>query len=159
MKDLIIQALNSVYQKAINADISETKRVEKTISIENVKPIDIASFMRENNVPDDAELRHSTCESIYDACEGFYLSWIVEKPLSESEKEVERLKSKKRFFSNYSFQAVHGLLTENGYKRVGVNTALLTPYSKDAVYEMFLDKDFDGLVKYYSLYFKKDLDN
>ncbi len=158
MKELIIQALDSVYEKFINVDIPETKRVEKTINIDNVKPIELHSFMNENNIPDDAELRYSTCESIYDDCEGFFLSWYVEEPLSESEKEAERSKCKKHIFSNYSFRAIYNLLIKNGYKRVGVNTGLLTPYSKDTVYEMFLNKDFDGLVNYYSLYFKKDRD-
>ena len=151
MKDLIIQALN-VVEKMV-PEIPKTKKVEKTISIENVKPIDIPSFMKENNVPDDAEL------SLGSEWEGFFLSWYVEVPLSESEMEAERAERKRRIFSHYSFKTIYNLLTQNGYNRVGVNTALLVPYSEAIIYEMFLNKDYNGLVKYYSLYFKKDLDN
>ncbi len=151
MKDLIIQALKIVEQMV--PEIPKTRKLEKTISIENVKPIDIPSFMKENNVPNNAEL------SLGSEWEGFFLSWCVDAPLSESEMEAERAERKKRIFSNNSFKAVYDLLTQNGYKRVGVNTALLAPYSEAIKFEMFLNKDYDGLVKYYSLYFKKDLDN
>ena len=152
MKDLIIQALNVAYNKLI-ASIPQTKKVEKTISIMDVKPIELLEFMRDNDIPDDAVFHGN--DNGYDGWDDFVLSWEVEVPTSETDQTVY----KRIRFSDIAFNMVFHLLTANGYTRVGVSSQNLKQYDKKQIYEMFLNKDFDNLVDYYSLYFKKDLDN
>jgi len=45
---------------------------------------------------------------------------------------------------------------KNGYKRTGYNSGLLKQFDDTTVYDMYISKDFDRLVKYYSLPFVKE---
>lgn len=59
--------------------------------------------------------------------------------------------------THIAFPLVSQLLRDNGYTRVGYNTGLLKEFDDTTVYDMYVDDDFDRLVKYYSLPFvKKD---
>lgn len=152
MKDLIIQALNEAHNRLLKS-IPQTKKVEKTISIMDVKPIELLAFMKDNDIPDNAVF-HGT-DNGYDGWDDFVLAWDIEIPTSDSDK----LLHKRLRFSEIAHQMVYDLLTKNGYKRVRVSSQNLKGYSSSHIYEMFLNKDFDGFLDYYSLYFKKDLDN
>lgn len=152
MNDLIIQALNGAYEKA-EKNTPQTKKVEKTIRILDVKPIELPKFMRENNIPDDADF--CGVDNGYDGWNDFVLCWYVDAPLTES----EQLENKKKRFTYLAYKSVYDLLTNNGYKRVPVDSSVFKAYSEASLFEMFMKKDFDWLATYYSFYFKKDLDN
>jgi len=48
---------------------------------------------------------------------------------------------------------IYDALIKNGYKRVGFNSGRLKEFNDTTVYEMYSSKDFDRLIKYYSLSF------
>ena len=69
--------------------------------------------------------------------------------------DKDKLKFRRKRFSTIAFKRVFDLLTTNGYKRVGFNSGLLRDYKDTTVYDMYMENDFDRLVKYYSLSFVK----
>ena len=87
MKDLIIQALNGAYEKA-EKNTPQIKKVEKTISIMDVKPIELLAFMKDNDIPDNAVF-HGT-DNGYDGWDDFVLAWDIEIPTSDSDKLLHK---------------------------------------------------------------------
>lgn len=146
MKELIIQALDEAFIK-FEKTIPQTKKQEQLVSIVDINPLDIAQFMKDNDIPSNAYFTGR--DNGYDAWDDICLGWEIDVPTTEKEK----LKYKKRTFTNYAFQSVRKLLLENGYKNVGYSTRLLYEFDDTTVYEMYINKDFDRLVKYYSLPF------
>ena len=148
MKELIVQALN-------NAIILLDKRVPQTkheviyTCIDDVKPCEIQEFMKDNYIPDDAWFGGRP--NGYDAFDAVCLCHEIIIPTTDKEK----LKFKRNSFSSVAFKAVFDLLLVNGYKRVGFNSALMKPFNGTTVYDMYINKEFDRLVEYYSLSFIK----
>lgn len=140
MKELLIQALDAAYAK-MERGIPSTKEVTKSVSIEDVNPMDLIEFMNKNQIPINAYFSICAC-----------LSYTVTVPNSES----DNLKYRKKIFCSFAWPAVYELLTANGYKRVGFNSGLLRQFDDTTVYEMYMEKDWDRLVKYYSLAIKGD---
>ena len=103
--------------------------------------------MQDNNIPTDAYFTGR--ENGYDAWDDICLGWEIDVPTTDKEK----LKYKKQKFDNYAFQSVRVLLTQNDYKRVGYNTSLLKEFDDTTVFDMYVNEEFDRLVKYYSLRF------
>jgi hypothetical protein len=150
MKNLIIDALDEAYIR-LEKQIPQTKKEMKTISIGDVKPLELTKFMKDNDVPDDAYF--SGRDNGYDGWEvgDIVLAWDIDVPTNEKEK----LKYSKDRFRNIAWQYVYRSLTTNGYTRVGYSSGLLKQFDDTTVYDMYMDKDFDRLVKYYSLPFIK----
>ena len=88
-----------------------------------------------------------------------------------STSEKEKLEYKNYRFHDIAFKKVYDLLTTNGYKRIsdrnqgritykqrskysGISSIIL--FDNKSVYEMYIDKELDKLVEYYSMYFQKD---
>lgn len=150
MKDLIIQALDGAIIK-FDKQIPLTKKETKYINITNIKPLDIGNFIKENNLPDDVYFGGKP--NGYDSFDEVCLCYEVFVPTTEKEK----LKFKQKNFSTIAFKFVYDTLTNNGYKRVGFNTGLLKEFDNTTVYDMYINKEFDRLVKYYSLPFVKNV--
>ena len=148
MVELIEQALDLGFEK-LQRQVPKTKKSTKSISIMDVNPMDLVSFMKENNVPDTAYFDGR--DNGYDAFDDILLSWKVEIPTTDQDK----LKFKKKKFDSVAWNLVYKLFLENGYERTGYNTGLLKQFDDTTVYDMYIDKDFDRLFKYYSLRFKK----
>jgi len=149
MKDLIIQALNDAIVILDNR-IPQTKKKTIYVNIDDVKPADILSFMKDNDIPATAEFGGKP--NGYDAFDEVCLVYDVDIPTTEKDK----LKAKKDRFTNIAFRAVYDLLIANGYKRVGYRSGLLKPFDNTTVYDMYINKEFDRLVEYYSLPFVKE---
>lgn len=151
MKDLIIQALDNAMILA-EKQVPSTKRVSKSISILDVRPIDLLSFMKDNNIPDDAEFYGR--DNGYDGWDDIQLSWYVEIPTTETDK----LKDKKNTFNNsLAWRCVYDLLLLNGYKRAAsYYSGDFKQFDDTTIYDMYIKGDFDRLVKYYSLRFIKE---
>ena len=145
MKDLLIQALTDAFAH-VEKQIPQTKKETKEISIENVKPLDIVDFMKENGIPDDAYFVVGE-EGQY----GVFLSWDVEVPTTEADK----LKFVKYKTDYVTWQYVYKLLTANGYKRIRYDASYFRKFGDTSIYKMFIEKDFDRLVEYYSGFFTK----
>ena len=145
MKDLLIQALTDAFAH-VEKQIPQTKTQRKEISIENVKPLDIVDFMKENGIPDDAYFVGPEEGQL-----GVFLSWDVEVPTTEADK----LKFVKNKTDYVTWQYVYKLLTANGYKRIPYDSSYFRKFNDTTLYNMFIEKDFDRLVEYYSGFFGK----
>jgi len=149
MKDLIILALTNALSK-LDDKAPLIKKSYKSISILDVSPIDLLSFMKDNNIPDDADFDGK--DNGYDAWDDILLSWSIDVPTTDKDK----INYKRKIFNSHAaFKSVYDLLTVSGYKRQGSYSNLFKPFDDTTVYDMFIDKDFDRLVKYYSLSFAK----
>lgn len=150
MKELLIDALSDAIIK-LNKITPQTKNDIKRINIIDVDPLDLPNFMKENNVPDNAYFDGR--ENGYDGWNvgEVYLSWDIEIPTTEKDK----LKFRRNRFTSLAFKFVYDKLTTNGYKRVGFNSGLLKEFNNTTVYDMLNNNEFDRLVKYYSLSFKR----
>ena len=146
MKELIIQALNNAFVM-LEKGTPQTKKKLIQVIIADVSPLNIVEFMRENNIPDNASF--GGVDNGYDAYSDICLEYDVNIPTTEKDK----LKFKRDRFPTIAFRLVYDLLTNNGYKRVGYNTGLLKQFDDTTVYDMYINKDFERLVKYYSLPF------
>jgi hypothetical protein len=149
MKKFIIKALDEALVH-IYKITPTTKIVERSVSVMHVMPKDILTFMKENSIPDDACFAGK--DNGYDGFDDILLSWDIKVPTTEE----DRLKYRRERFNSVSFKRLHDLLTANGYKRVGYNTRLLKEFNDTIVYDMYMNKEWDRLIKYYSLSFKVD---
>jgi hypothetical protein len=149
MKDLIVQALSAAIV-LLESRTPQTKKKTIYVGIEDVKPADILSFMEDNDIPDTAEFGGKP--NGYDAFDEVCLVYDVDIPTTDKDK----LKAKRDRFTNIAFRAVYDLLLANGYKSVGYRSNLLKPFDNTTVYDMYINKEFDRLVEYYSLPFVKE---
>lgn len=149
MKDFIIKALSEAILK-LEEQTPQTKKQTKYIDIEDIKPIDINNFIKENNIPENCYFGGKP--NSYDSFDCVCLCYEIDIPTTDKDK----LEYKRRVFNTIAFKRVYDLLTNNGYKRVGYNTGLLKEFNNTTVYDMFINKEFDKLVKYYSLPFIKE---
>lgn len=147
MKELIIQALNDAYPVFLKT-VPLTKKVTEYVNIQDVKPLELPEFIKNNNIPEDAWFGGKP--NGYDAFDEICLCYDIDVLTNEKERE----KYKKEKFSSYAWHHVYSLLLANGYKRVVYNSRLLKEFDNTSVYQMYLDKDFDRLVRYYSLPFR-----
>ncbi len=161
MGNLLKKALDDAFIKLEN-QVPQTKKKTETISIQDVKPSQLLSFMKSNDIPNDAYFTGT--DNGYDGWNDIVLAWEVDVPTTEKEK----LEYKNRRFHDIAFKSVYDLLTPNGYKRTSGNDRNRITYRKSSyashiimfdnktVYEMYMDKDFNSLLEYYSMYFKKE---
>ena len=163
MRNLISKALNDAFTILEN-QLPQTKKKMETISIQDVNPSELISFMKSNDIPKDAYF--SGIDNGYDGWNDIVLAWEVDVPTSEKEKS----EYKNYRFHDISFKKVYDLLTTNGYKRIsGLDNSRITykkrsnevssiiMFDNKSVYEMYMDKDLDKLVEYYSMYFQKEV--
>src|ERR1035441_7215969 len=148
MKELIIQALSDAFV-SLEKVIPQTKKKVESISIIDVTPMDLITFMKDNNIPENASFGGR--DNGYDAWDDILLEWDVDVPTTDRDK----LNFKRKNFTNYANQALYTLLLKNGYKRVGYSTSDLMKFDNTTVYDMYINKEFDRLEKYYSLPFVK----
>jgi hypothetical protein len=148
MKTLLIQALDDAFV-VLEKQVPNTKKKMEFMSILDIKPSEISSLMKENDIPDDAYFTGR--DNGDDGWDDILLAWDVDIPTTEKDKILYKRKT----FSTIAFRKVYELLTTSGYKRVGFSTGLLKQFDDTTVYDMYMNKDFDRLVKYYSLPFVK----
>lgn len=127
----------------------QTNRVIKSIDIGDVSPLEIVSFMKDNNVPDNAYFGGEN--NGYDGWVPWVvlLCWEIDIPTTEK----ERLEYRRKKFDNIIFPMLFKELTKLGYKRKGFDSGLFKPFKDTTVYDMYINKEFDRLVEYYGLYF------
>ena len=162
MRNLISKALNNAFTTLEN-QIPQTKKKTETISIQDVKPSQLMSFMKSNDIPNDAYFTGT--DNGYDGWNDIVLAWEVDVPTSEKEKS----EYKNYRFHDIAFKKVYDLLTTNGYKiiserdrdrvtykKISNSLSSIIMFDNKSVYEMYMDKDLDKLVEYYSMYFQKE---
>ncbi len=149
MKEHIMKVLDDVYNDLLK-QTPKTKKQTKSLSIFNTKPIDLISFMKENNIPDDAYFDGR--DNGYDAFDDILISWDIIIPTTDDDK----LSFIKQRFDSYSFRKIHDLFIKNGYIRIRGNYKELKPFENKSRYDMYKNGEFDELLKYYSIVFSKD---
>ena len=149
MKELIKQALSDAFE-LLNKQTPLTKTEVVGENIDGISPMDIPKFMVENNIPIDAWFGTGENEGFV-AYNTVMLYYNVTVPTTEK----EQLKYKRYSFTTVAWKSVYNLLLNNGYKRVGYNTSFLKEFDDTSVYDMYINNEFDRLVKYYSLPFVK----
>lgn len=70
-------------------------------------------------------------------------------------KKEDREDEIKRRFSNANFKIAYDIFIAAGFKRVGVNSSEFERFDGDSVYAMLHRKDYDKIMEYYMLFFKK----
>ena len=150
MKNIIIQALDTAFD-VVSSHARQTKTVVKSVSIMDVEPLKIKEFIKANKIPKDCYFDGK--DNGYDGYSDFCLCWDIKVPFTDKEQASH---NKKTFNSWLAFRTVYKWLTNEGYIRVGFNSGLLKEFDNTTVFDMYMEKDFDRLTKYYSLYFKKD---
>lgn len=148
MKQLIIQVLEESFS-VLEKQTPKSKKQIKSISIINVSPLDLISFMKKHNIPDSAFFNGR--DNGYDAFDDILLSWEVDIPTSEKDK----FDFGKRRYSDIVFPKIYKIMSDNNYNRKPLDTSLLKDYKNTTVYEMFINRDFDRIVEYYSMYFER----
>lgn len=126
-----------------------TKKDTIYVNIEDVNPLEISTFMKDNNIPNDAYFGGKP--NGYDAIDYPCLCYEVDIPTSKK----ERLEYNRRVFGDIVFRILYNTLTTKGYKRIVFDSVLGKNFKDTTVYDMFINNQIDRLVKYYSLYFVK----
>lgn len=150
MKDIIKQQLDKLHADILHAT-PQYRAEKKYISIWDVNPLKLKSFMEANNIPNDA-----TFDIIFDEgeCEEVpCLIWDVLSSTTDSDKQAFIVKK----FNANAFQRVARELRCNRYKRqsVGTNKLKQFGFSSNELYSSYMAKDFDILERYFSLYYKR----
>jgi|SRR5690606_9912183 len=149
MKDLIIKALDDALI-LLEKRIPQTKKEIEYVNIDDVTPLELIQFMKDNNIPDDAYFGGKP--NSYDSFDEVCLCYNVDIPTTEKDK----LRFCRSAFTSIAWEFVYDLLIKNGYKRISYNSASLKQFDGTSVYDMYINNDYDSLVKYYSLSFVKE---
>jgi len=140
IKDLIIEALNNAYID-LEKRTPKIKKVLIEADITNVSPNEIYTFMRDNNIPSDAFF--STNGDIFSPMLCFYENMVTN--------DNDKLDFNISLFPKLAYTEIHRLLTENNYKCFNINSESLMEFSDSTtVYELFIKKEFDRLIRFYS---------
>ena len=153
MKELIIKSLDEAFEKLAKI-APQAKNVNKQVNIKGLTLGQIQEIIKENNIPINATIDEIDDREKYDwGTNEIGILWYVEKPTTND----DILEFMRKDAWGYAFKAVHKALTENGYnyKRVGFGSQILAEFDCTTVYDMYINKDWERLVKYYSLQFKK----
>lgn len=149
VEQLILQVLDESFT-LLEKQVPRTKKAIKSISIRDVNPLEITSFMDKNNIPDDAYFDGR--DNGYDAWDDILLSWEVDVPTSSE----ERSKYRRRRFTDIAFTKIYESLREKGYKRKGFDSSLLKQFKDTTLYDLYTNQEFDRILQYYSMYFIKE---
>jgi hypothetical protein len=99
MIKLILKALDDLKNK-VDGLTPKTKKETKSMSIIDVSPLNIVSFMKENNIPEDAYFNGA--DNGYDAWDDILLSWNIDVPTTEKDK----LDFKRKTFNSNVFKYI-----------------------------------------------------
>jgi hypothetical protein len=149
LKKLIIEALNDAFA-ILEKQVPQTKKQVESLSIVDIKPVDLPLVMSEKGIPADAYF--SGQDNGYDAWDDLLLCWEIDVPTTNKDK----LKFRRHRFSAIAYKLVAAALTTNGYMRVGCSSRLFRQFDDTTTYDMYIDEYFDRLVDYYSLSFSKN---
>lgn len=151
MKELITKALNEA-SELLDKQIPHTKKERRSISIEDVSPLELNRFMLDNNIPSNASFSVEGDSEAFFVTSYACLEWDIRIPVTEK----DRLEFKRRRFERIAWKAVYNILIAAGYKRRGFNSGLLKGFKDTNLYSLFVNGEYDRLVDYYSLMFKLD---
>lgn len=151
-KNLVIPALQDMLNKS-KAKAPTTKVVSQySSSIADMTFDELSQYVKEHNIPTQAFVTIQKEYGFLGEDEHIVFEWHIKVPTTAEEKEDA---IKRWVNTSVSFRAVSDALTKNGYKRVGVNSINFKKYRDTTVYDMCINREFDRLHEYYSLFFEK----
>lgn len=153
MRDLIVTALDKA-MITLNNQIPSTKKDTVIIDLDenDISPVELSAYMKDNNIPDDACFITLEDDGAFGS-NSTALCYDTDVPMTE----LDKLKFKRKRFTNIAFKFVYDVLIENGYKRVGFNSGLLKEFENTTIYDMYVVSNFDMLENYYRLSFNKEI--
>jgi hypothetical protein len=138
-----------VISKATKA--ARNKVVWHTSCINNVTPKDLPVYMESNNIPETATFE-------VDCAGGFEelinLSWSTVEALSDEEYKLKYNSTLRTMFVATGFMYVAIGLQRAGYKRTSCSLESVKRFKDICLYDLYINKEYDELVTYFSLYFK-----
>jgi len=140
----IIQTHLELSIELLEKQVPKHKKSAKYISIDHVSPMDLPQFISENNIPKE-------CCFTTDVNEDVSLYWEIDVPTTDQDKLI----FKRKRFDSILWTYIYKTMIENGYKRKGVDSGLFKQFNDATIYDRYVNKDFDRIVDYYSLYFKE----
>lgn len=148
METLILEALDEA-MLTLEKQVPQTKTIPKSISIIDVKPLELTSFMKDNDIPDNAYF--SGRDNGNDAYDDITLEWLIDIPTTDKDKYNFRNVR----FPVIVWRNIFNSLTKNGYKVVPISSGFLAKFDNMNLYDSYIDKQFDRIVEYYSYRFAK----
>lgn len=161
-KNIIKEALKET-NDLVSSQTPQYKDMTKYSGSLNVNPLEITKFMKDNNIPEDAEF--DTIDNENNGYEGFVLSWVVKVPTTNKDK----IKFIRDRFNHRAFKFVSDNLIKQHYERKPFDSLEYNKLKRDndvvklygknpnfvkLIYDMYIAEDFDRLTNYYSLFFK-----
>ena len=148
MEDLIIKALEDFLEKLTEWS-PKTYKISEYVDISEVSPKDLAKFMEENNIPDEAIFNGEP--NGYDGwCPWvIYLSWKVDVPTNNEQKQ-EYIEKK---FKNENFRRVGNVLKPLGYEILSCDNKIAK--CNELIYNWLINKEYEKIVNYFSQRFAK----
>ena len=142
MKELIIQALDKAYE--ILRDKTPTYKDQTiTLDIRDISPVELSHILIEEEVPDEAEFDW----------EEQTVTWTIKEPTSD----LNNLNFIKTNFSEYAWKEIKNVLYPreiNTNNSGGLNDFIhYAKYRNPLIYELYINKDWDTLVHFYSIIF------
>lgn len=147
MTDLIMTALNQRWKADLKRANSPKKEFVE-VDITDVNPMDLVEFMRENNIP------YTAAFDISDDWEYNCPSPVLCYHKSVEKTDEEKINDAIALFNKYGNTAVLKALREAGYKRKKYSPNLKDIKAFGDLYDMYINKDYDALKKYFALYFE-----
>jgi hypothetical protein len=142
MKNIIETAFKKTYN---NIKINDTRNVSVEKIIEQGRFSEIKDQIKSYNVSEEEISMYVNNDN----------ELIISFEIEEIKTEAEKIKEFIYYFNKRVYRFIYNEMIENGYKRVGFNSALLKPFDNINLYELYIHNDFETLEKYYSLYFVK----
>ena len=141
---MIALILPALHELLSDIKIPQYETRLKLVNIDEVKPMALTEFIKDNNTPENA----------YFDTDGEYifLAYTVEVLAS---KEFQTQYLAKKFNAN-AFNRVYKALTPHDYQRISFQYSIYKKkFYKISLYELFTSKRYDELEEYFSLMFKR----
>lgn len=143
MIEIVIRTLDEAHDKLLSR-IPKTKSQIVYVNIEDVSPLKLMEFMKENNIPDDANFDGEP--NGYDAYKNICLSYYIDVPLTEKDILTYKIAN----FQSIACQMISDALKLNGYVKVGFDSLEFRKFKHISLYQLYVDKDFDSIFKYFT---------
>lgn len=142
-----------------NVKITPTQNVIISHSLEEYLNIfQLQKIIKEISIENNVDIENIKIEIFSDdySCNGAYteLQATYRKDVLKSDKQM-KIELEKRINSQSFSKIYSDMKNIENIKRTGFSTALLKEFDDTSIYNMLVNKDYDRLVKYFSLYFSE----
>jgi len=158
---MTVEKLKIICEEVFNSImIEEVVKVDLTIRLSDEDTLigyrkQLEDIAKEYNIEDVDNMVIKYVEPDY--CSGYDenagICTNVKAPHQRTKKEIETIYDSR--YPRVLWKAVYAEFIELGYKRAGYDSRDFKEFDDTSVYKMYKDKEFDRLLKYYSLRFKK----